>query len=56
MNTMELIALINEPLAAIGEYLNRAKEAEKEAKRREIRSFYDSVETLLGGYRYEQRR
>ena len=33
--TKELIALINEPLTAIDDYLNAAKEAEKEQKRKE---------------------
>ena len=46
--TKELIALINEPLAAIDAYLNNAKEAEKEQKRQEIRAFYEKEASPLG--------
>ena len=46
--TKELIALIDAPLKAIGTYLDSAKEAEKERKRREIRVFYDQEATPLG--------
>ena len=46
--TKELIALINEPLAAIDDYLNNAKKAEQEQKRQEIRSFYEKEACSLG--------
>lgn len=46
--TKELTALIDEPLKAIGVYLENAKEAEKEQKRQEIRSFYDKEAAPLG--------
>ena len=46
--TKELIALINEPLTAIDDYLNAAKEAEKEQKRQEIRAFYEKEAYPLG--------
>lgn len=46
--TKELIALINEPLTAIDNYLNNAKEAEKEQKRQEIRAFYNKEAYPLG--------
>lgn len=46
--TKELIALIDAPLKAIGTYLDSAKEAEKEQKRQEIRTFYDRESAPLG--------
>lgn len=46
--TKELTALIDEPLKAIGVFLDNAKEAEKEQKRQEIRSFYEKEASPLG--------
>jgi DNA polymerase III epsilon subunit family exonuclease len=44
----ELTAMIDEPLAEIDGFVQRAKEAEREAKHAEIKRFYDEISRPLG--------
>lgn len=46
----ELIALIDEPLGLISEFINNYDDKEKEAKKTEIKRYYDSVSSCLGDY------
>ena len=49
----ELIELIDKPLNVISEFLNSIDEREKEAKKEEIKKYYDSISGDLGGYAQE---
>ena len=44
----ELTAMIDEPLSEIDSFVQRAKEAEREAKHAEIKRFYDGISGPLG--------